>query len=109
MKDVKGPTNVLGLVLATIYEGVVDLQLGNVSQRARDGDSPGFGQCLDTFREVHAVAEYVVVLLVHDNFAQMHPTKHQSLLLVQQQIELRHALLDVDRRRDSSDGQSKFG
>ena len=68
MKDVKRPTYILHLVLATIYESVVDLQLRNVSQRARGGDSSRFCQSLDAFREVNAIAEYVVVLFVYDNF-----------------------------------------
>ena len=68
MINVKGPAYILYLVLATIHESVVDLQLGNVSQRARDGDSSRFGQSLDAFGEVHAIAEYVVVLFVYDNF-----------------------------------------
>jgi hypothetical protein len=110
MIDVKGPTYILHLVLATIYESVLDLQLGNVSQRARGGDSSRFGQSLDAFGEVHAIAEYVAVLFVHDNLAEMHAdAKHQSLLLAQWLIESRHALLDVDRRRDSGNGRSEFG
>ena len=47
MIDVKRLTYILGLVLATIYEGVVERQLGNVSQRAGDGDAARFGQTLD--------------------------------------------------------------
>jgi hypothetical protein len=35
--------------------------------------------------------------------------KHQSLLVVQHLVETRHALLDIDRRRDSGHGRSKLG
>ena len=110
MIDVKGPTYILYLVLATIYESIVDPQIGNVSQRARCCDSSRFGQSLDAFGEVHAIAKDVVVLFIHNNLTQMHAdAKHQSLLLVQWLIEACHALLEVDRRPDGGNGRSKFG
>jgi hypothetical protein len=49
-------------------------------------------------------------LSVHDDLAEMHAdTQHQSLLLVQHRVEARHALLDIDRRRDRGEGRVEFG
>ena len=106
MEDVQRPADMLGPVLAAIDEGVLDLQLGDVAHRARHGDTARFGHGLDAFGEVHAVAEQVVVLLVDDDLAQMDAdAEHQLLVLVERIVELRHALLDVDRRRDRGQGR----
>ena len=48
--------------------------------------------------------------LVHDDLAEMHAdAQHQPPLLVQHLVLVRHAFLDVDRRRDRSPGRTEFG
>ena len=88
----------------------VVLRLDDVAHRARDGDAARFGQALDAGGDVHAIAEDVPALRIDDDLAEMHAdAQHQSPLLVQHGVEARHALLDVDRRRDRGEGRLEFG
>ena len=110
MVDVEGPADILGAMLAAIDEGVVDLQFGDVAHRPRHGDAARLGHGLDALGEIDAVAEQVVIVLVDHDLAQMHADAEQQLLLLGQQVvETRHALLDVDRRRDRGQRRAEFG
>ena len=50
----------LGLMLPAVEVGIVIGQFGDVADRARDGDAARFGQHLDAFGQIDAVAEDVV-------------------------------------------------
>jgi hypothetical protein len=107
---VEVPADVLGAVLAAIDKGKLGLQLDDVAHRARHGNSARVGQALDAGGKVHAVAEDAAVLLINDDLAKMHAdAEHQPPLLVQHLILVRHAFLDIDRRRDRGSGRSEFG
>ena len=102
--------DILQLVLAAVVEDVLDTQLDEVAHRARHGDAAGLGQGLDARGQVHAVAEDVLVLVVDDDFAQMHADAEQhALLLAQRVVEAGHPLLDVDRGGDRRHGRAELG
>jgi hypothetical protein len=76
-------------MLAAVDEGIVELQLGDVAHRARDGDAAGLSHRLDTRGDIDAVAEDALGLLVDDDLAQMHAdAEHQPLVFVEHGVEL---------------------
>ena len=102
--------DVLGPMLAAVDIGIVVPQLGDVAYRARDGDPARFGQHLDAFGQVHAVAEDIVIGLVEDDLAEMDAdAEQQALLLGETLVEPRHALLDVDGHLDGGGCRAELG
>ena len=100
----------LGLMLAAVDVGIVVPQPGDVAYRARHGDPARFGQHLDAFGQVHAVAEDIVVCLVEDDLAEMDANAEQeALLLGETLVEPRHALLDVDGHLDGGRRRAELG
>lgn len=84
-------------MLAAVVEGVFDAQLDEIAHSAGHRDAAGLGNGLDAGRQIDAVAEDILVLVVDDHLAEMHtdPEQH-ALVLVQLLVEARHALLNVD-------------
>ena len=100
----------LGPMLAAVDVGIVVPQPGDVAYRARDGDPARFGQHLDAFGQIDAVAEDIVTCLVDDDLAEMNADAEQeALLLGETLVELRHALLDVDRHLDGGSRRAELG
>ena len=87
MKDLHRPADVLELMLAAVVEDVLGAQFHKVANGTRHGDAARLGQGLDACREVHAVAEDVLVLVVDDDFTQVNTDAEQHALLLAQ---LRH-------------------
>src|SRR5262245_33962659 len=109
MIDVEGPAYILGSMLAAVDERVIDLQLGNLPHRARDGNSSRFGQALNAFGKVDAITKYVAIFFVYYDLTEMHAnSEHHSQLAVERVVEPRHALLNVDGRRDGGEDGSEF-
>ena len=108
--DVQGAADVLGPMLAAVDIGIVVAQPGDVAHRARDGDPARFGQHLDAFGQVDAVAEDIVTRRVDDDLAEMNADAEQeALLLGETLVEPRHALLDVDGHLDGGDRRAELG
>ena len=110
VEDLHRAADVLQRVLAAVDESVFEAQFDQVTHGARHGDAAGLGHRLDARGEVHAVAEDVLVLVVDDDFAQVHAdTEVHALLGLDRIVEARHALLDVEGRGDGGHGRAELG
>ena len=96
-------------MLAAIDEGVIELQMRGVANRAGYRNPSRLGHELDTGGDIDGVAEYGLGL-VDDDLTQMQPdAEHQSLFLVEYVVEACHPLLEVDRRRHRRHRRAEFG
>ncbi|MPZ41773.1 MAG: hypothetical protein GEU95_27795 [Rhizobiales bacterium] len=57
-------------------------QRGHVADRARDDDATRFGQHLDAFGQIEAVAEDVMTCRIYDDLAEMNADADQEALLL---------------------------
>jgi hypothetical protein len=92
--DPHGPRDILDLLLAKILEGVIELVADVIAHHSADADTARFGEGLQSCRDIHAVAEDVVLLDNH--VAEVDAdAESDTLVLGRFGIAFRHAALDL--------------
>jgi hypothetical protein len=101
------PGDVLDALFTEVIEGIGEPVADMVADRARDADAAGLRQCLQSRRDVDAVA--VDVVAIGDDIAEVDPdAKRDAFVLGRRSVAVDHRALDLGGTSDCIEDAQEF-